>query len=119
MNFPSFEELAELIRTSARLGRKQRIDPDTQLLHDLKLNEKQVISVGIAIEQHFGIRLSAEVADQLQDMYAFQSENSDKGPVIQALFAPAESVDHPWTVGWLYRAVLEELSKLPKVVVRQ
>jgi hypothetical protein len=82
-------------------------------LRDLKLNEQQVISVRIAIEQRFGIRLSPEVAGHLQDMYSFRPEDSSEDPVIQPLFGPAESVDNPWTAGWLYRAVLEELSKLP------
>jgi hypothetical protein len=51
MKFPSFEELAELVRVSARLKRNERIDPDTQLWRDLKLNEKQGIELLSAIER--------------------------------------------------------------------
>lgn len=120
MNFPSFEEFAELVRTSAGFAPKQRIDPDTQLLRDLRLNEKKAISVGTAIEQRFGIRLSPEIHKHLQDVGSFQYQDSDKDPVIQPLFGSAKSAAHSWTAGWLYRAILEEISQLPpQAVVRQ
>jgi hypothetical protein len=54
--------LAELIRTSARLGRKQRIDPDTQLSRDLKLNNNGSTVFELQMNGVFGIRLSPEIA---------------------------------------------------------
>jgi len=54
--------LAELIRTSARLGRKQRIDPDTQLSRDLKLNNNGSTEFELQMNGVFGIRLSPEIA---------------------------------------------------------
>jgi hypothetical protein len=112
MKFPSFEELAELVRVSARLKRDQRLDPDTQLLRDLRVNGKTGIDLLIAIEQHYGIRLSPEIHKALQEFGSVQCKDADEPPVIQSLFASSGAEDHPWTVGKLYRIVLEELSEL-------
>ncbi|WP_348263656.1 hypothetical protein P8935_03635 [Telmatobacter sp. DSM 110680] len=115
MKFPSFEELAEVVRVSARLKLNQRIDPDTQLLRDLKLNDKTGVNVLSAIERHYEIRLSPEIHNHIQNIESIQCKDADEHPVIQSLFAPSTREEHPWTVGLLYRTVLEQLSKLPTV----
>jgi len=43
MRFPSFEQLAEVIRDSAQLRRDKRIDPDTQVFRDLDRLERMVL----------------------------------------------------------------------------
>ena len=113
MKFPSFEELAELVRVSARLKRNQRIDPDTQLLRDLKLNEKTGIDVLTAIEEHYEIRLSPEIHNHIQNVGSFECKDTDEFPVIQSLLVSAKPDEYPWTVGRLYKVVLEQLSKSP------
>jgi hypothetical protein len=95
------------------LQRNQRIDPDTQLWRDLKLNEKQGIDLLIAIERHYGIRLSPEIHNHIQNIGSIQCKDTDESPVIQSLFASSTLEDHPWTVGRLYRVVLEQLSQSP------
>jgi hypothetical protein len=114
MKYPSFEELAELVRTSTRLKHGQRIDPDTQLLRDLKVNEKTGVELLIAIERRYEIRLSPEIHNQIQDIASIQCKDADESPVIQTLLGSSRPEDHPWTVGRLYRAVLEELSGVPQ-----
>jgi hypothetical protein len=113
MQFPSFEELAELVRVSARLKRNQRIDPDTQLLRDLEVNEKQGIDLLTAIERHYEIHLSPEIHNYIDNLGSIQCKDTVESPVIQSLFASSTLEDHQWTVGRLYRAVLEQLSKSP------
>ena len=111
MRFPSFEELAELVRTAARLTRNERVDPDSELHRDLKLDGRRAIEVLNAIEGHFGIHLSPEIHHQFENIPSGLSKGSDSSPVLQSLMGTAIREDHPWTVGRLYKAALEELNR--------
>jgi acyl carrier protein len=114
MKYPSFEELAELVRTAARLKQGQRIDPGTQLLRDLKVNTKTGVELLIAIERRYGIRFPPEIHDHIEEIASIQCKDADEPPVIQSLLGSSRPEGHPWTVGRLYRAVLEELSRVPQ-----
>jgi acyl carrier protein len=106
--FPSFEGLAELVRTSLHVKRSERIDPDTQLLRDLKVDGKRALELLGAIEVHFGIQLSPEIHTRFQEIGSIQAKN--ESPVVQSLFAGSRQDDNPLTVGRLYKAVLEQLN---------
>lgn len=117
MKFPSFEEFAELVRSSARWKRNERIDPDTQLLRDLKVNRKTRTDLLISIERHYGIEFPAEIYRTIQDIRSIRCEDANESPVIQALFALSKPEAPTWTVGRLYRDVLKEMSKRPPLKV--
>jgi hypothetical protein len=66
VKFPSFEDLAKVIRDSARLKMDKRIDPDTQVLRDLNISGTDGARLLKAIEDHHQIRLTSEICDRKQ-----------------------------------------------------
>src|ERR1700739_1184796 len=115
MRSPSFEELAELIRASARLKRDERIDPDTQFLRNLSIAGRHGVDLLKAIERHYGIEFSTEIHDRVQSDRVGGSEDPDESSVVQTLFGNSTQTDKSFTVGQLYRAMLLELSQLPEI----
>lgn|GEM_PF-5975273 len=115
MRSPSFEELAELIRASARLKRDERIDPDTQFLRNLSIAGRHGVDLLKAIERHYGIEFSAEIYDRVQSDPVSEFEDADESSVVQTLFGKSIQSDRFFTVGQLYRSTLQELSKLPEM----
>jgi acyl carrier protein len=109
MKFPSFEELAELVRTSAQLKRSERIDPDSQLRRDLKVHGRHAADLLNAIESHFGIQFPAAIRNDLREAATVRCP--DESPVVESLFASLRQDETPWTVGRLYKAVLEQLNR--------
>jgi hypothetical protein len=68
MRFPSFEQLAEVIRDSAQLRRDKRIDPDTQVFRDLNISGKDGADLLKAIGGHHGCEFASEFCDRLERM---------------------------------------------------
>lgn len=77
------------------------------------MNEKQGIDLLTAIERHYEISLSPEIHNHIENIGSIQCKDALGSPGIQSLFTPSTREDHPWTVGRLYGAVLEQLSKSP------
>jgi hypothetical protein len=115
VKYPSFEDLAEVIRDSVRLKRVERIDPDTQFVRDLVITERLGIDLLKAIEMHYGIEFAAESYDRMQSECSFHSKETGESPVIQPLFGSSFSEGPSLTVGQLYGTVLRELSRRPEM----
>jgi len=115
MKFPSFEELAEVIRESARLRRDKRIDPDTEVSRDLEISGKHGPDLLKAIEGHYGLKFASELCDQLENDCLMDREDGEGSPVMEPLLGRRSAERHPVTVGQLYRTVLLELHKLPDI----
>jgi hypothetical protein len=114
MRFPSFEDLAQVVRDSARLKRDERIDPDSQFLRDLGITGKHWIELLKAVEGHYGIEFKPELYERLQTEELARSEDSDESPLIQSLFGSSAFTGHSFTVGQLYKAVLPALQQHPR-----
>jgi hypothetical protein len=114
VKFPSFEDLARLIRDSARLKRDERIDPDTQVCRDLGISGNDGANLLKAIEVHYQIGFTSDLYDRIERDRSILRKDCDE-PMIQSLFGGALSAEHPLTVGQLYRNVLQELSALPDI----
>lgn len=112
MKVPSFEDLAEVVRDSARLKQDERIDPDTQFLRDLNITGKHGLEPLKAVERHYGIGFKPELYEQTQTEGLIRSEDTDESPVIQSLLGSSAPTGHPFTVGQLYKAALQGLSRL-------
>ena len=113
MRCPSFEDLAQVIRDSARLKRDKRIDPDTQLLRDLSISGKHGIELLSAVERHYGIEFEAELYERMETEAQIRSGGSDESPVIQTLLGSSIPASPSITVGQLYKAVVQGMSELP------
>ena len=113
MKYPSFEDLARVIRDSARLKSDTRIDPDAQICRDLGLSGNSGINLLKAIENHYKITLKAELFDRTEICRSMIQENRDEMPVIQALLGRPIPDEDPITVGQLYKVVLLELHAMP------
>jgi hypothetical protein len=111
MKYPSFEDLAEVVRNSVRLKRDARIDPDTQFVRDLGIHERHGIDLLKAIEMHYGIEFTAESYHRMQNECSFHSKDTGESPVIQPLFGTSYLDGPSFTAGQLYGTVLRELSK--------
>ena len=114
MKYPSFEDLAKVIRDSARLKRDTRIDPDAKVCRDLGLSGKIGINLLKAIESHFNIALKRELFDRIETCESMNQEDRDEVPVIQSLLGRPIPEEDPITVGQLYRVVLQELHARPE-----
>jgi hypothetical protein len=114
MKYPSFENLAEFVRDSVRSKRTNRIDPDTQLVPDLAITERNGIDLLRGIEKHYGIEFTSEFYDRIRSECLIHSKNEDEPPMIQPLFTTSLSHGLSFTVGQLYKAVLQGLSKRPE-----
>ena len=55
MQYPSFEDLAKVIRDSAQLKKDKRIDPDSQVCRDLGISGDVEFNILKAIESHYQI----------------------------------------------------------------
>ena len=106
MKYPSFEDLAEVVRESARLKRDKRIDPDTQVSGDLGITGKHGTDLLKSIERFYGIEFTAESYDRRENERASPAEDPDESPVIHSLLGKSAFEEHPLTVGQLYRIVL-------------
>ena len=113
MRCPSFEDLAQVVRDSARLKRDKRIDPDTQFLRDLSITGKHGIELLSAVERHYGIEFEPELYERMETGELIRSGGTDESPVIQTLFGSSVPTSPSITVGQLYKAVLQGMSKLP------
>jgi hypothetical protein len=109
MKYPSFEDLAEVVRESARLKREKRIDPDSRVSHDLGITGTHGADLLKSIERFYGIEFTAESYDRMKNERPLPPEDPDESPVIQSLFGKSAFAPHPLTVGQLYRIVLQEL----------
>jgi hypothetical protein len=112
MQYPSFEDLAKVIRDSARLRKDKRIDPDTQVCRDLGISGDVGINILKAIECHYQIGLSADIFERIG--CSIPPNDRDEPPVIQSLLGGPMSEEHPITVGQLYKVVLQELHGIPE-----
>ena len=108
MKYPSFEDLAKAIRDSARLKRDQRIDPDTQFCRDLGISGQDGVNLFKAIEGRYEILFSSDLYNRIESSRSILRDDPDESPVIQSLFRERFD-DDPFTVGQLYRIVLQEL----------
>ena len=106
MKFPSFEDLAKVIRDSARLEKARRIDPDTQVWRDLNISGTDGARLLKAIEDHYQMRFTSEIYDRIKSS---PHESRDESPVIQTLLGGSISEQLPITIGQLYRVILQEL----------
>jgi hypothetical protein len=106
VKFPSFEDLAKVIRDSARLGKDKRIDPDTQVWRDLDISGTDGVRLLKAIEDHYLMRFTSETYDRIESS---PRESRDESPVIQSLLGGSISEELPITIGQLYRVILQEL----------
>ena len=113
MRFPSFEDLAQVVRASVRLKRDARIDPDTQFLRDLGITGKHGIDLLKVVESHYGITFESELYERVETEGLIQSEGTDESPVIQPLLRCSRPTGHWITVGRVYKAAIQELSELP------
>ncbi len=113
MKFPSFEDLARVIRDSARLKGDKRIDPDTQVCRNLGISGNGVPTLLKAIEDQYRIAFTSELYDRIERDCSNLREDRDESPVIQSLLGGSLLEEHPFTVGQLYRVVLQELRALP------
>ncbi len=113
MKFPSFEDLANVIRDSARLKRELRIDPDTKVCRDLGISGSDGAKLLKAIEGHYGIEFKSEPYDRIESDCSILREDRDDSPVIQTPLGGSFSEENPFTVGQLYRVLLQELGALP------
>jgi hypothetical protein len=112
MRFPSFEDLARVIRDSARLTRDKRIDPDTQVCRDLGIFGNDGVNLLKAIEGHYEMGFTSDLYDRIERGRPILRETRD-APVIQSLFGGVSAEEHPLTVGQIYRGVLQELHEVP------
>jgi len=103
---PSFEDLAKVIRDSARLEKDKRIDPDTQVWRDLGISGTDGARLLKAIENHYPMRFTSEIYDRIERS---AHESRDESPVIQSLLGGSISEELPITIGQLYRVILQEL----------
>jgi hypothetical protein len=113
VKFPSLEDLAKVIRDSGRLKRDKRIDPDTQVCRDLGISGNDGAKLLNAIEGHYQIGFKPELYDRIESARSIHGEDRDESPVIQSLFGGSFSEQPPFTVGQLYKVVLQELRALP------
>jgi hypothetical protein len=111
MEYPSFEDLAEVVRRWARLKRDRRIDPGTEFERDLAISVHDETDLLNETERHYGIKFTAESFDLKPNEYLFHSSSPDTSPLIQTIFEKTGPVVRTFTVGQLYRAVLRELSR--------
>ncbi len=114
MKYPSFEEFVAVVRSSVRLKRVERIDPDTQFVRDFGITERHGIDLLKAIEIHYGIEFSTDSYERMHSECLLHSD-TDESPLIQPLFGTSVSEGRSFTVGQVYKAVLQELSKRPEV----
>ena len=98
MKLPAFENLAAVVRDLAGLNREERIDPDIQVLRDLRIVGKRSVALLKAIECHYGIEFRPELYDQVQNERTIRSEDQDEGPVIQSLLGNSMQVTRSLTV---------------------
>ena len=91
--FPSFEELAEVIRDLARLRREKRIHPDTRISRDLEISGKRGANLLKAIKGHYGIEFASEFCDRLENDCRIDREDRGGSPVMKSLLGAS---DYGW-----------------------
>jgi len=111
MEYPSFDQFAEVVRRYAEVKRDTCIYPQTQLQRDLGMNHKRCSALLKTLEIHYGITLLPESFDLKPGERLFDSKEADEDPFIQTVFGTSRTEVRPLTLGQLCRAVLKELSR--------
>jgi hypothetical protein len=111
MEYPSFDQFAEVVRGYAELKRDTCTYPQTQLQRDLGMNHKRCSALLKTLEIHYGITLSPDSFDRKPDERLFDSKEADEDHFVQTVFVISRTEVRPLTLGQLCRAVLKELSR--------
>jgi hypothetical protein len=111
MEYPSFDQFAEVVRRYAELKRDTCINPQTQLQRDLGMNPKRCSAFLKTLEMHYGITLSPDSFDLKADERLFDLKEADEEPFMQTVFGTSRTEVRPLSLGHLCRAVLKELNR--------
>jgi len=111
MEYPSFEQFAEVIRGYAALKRNRHLGPETELQRDLGMNEGEGSALLKFLQTHYGVALSPDSFDLKAHQRLFHPKETAEEPSIQTVFGTAQFEVRPLTLGLLCRAVLKEMSK--------
>ena len=114
MEYPSFEQFVEVVRSYARLKHDRHIGPETQLQRDLGMSADKGADLLQELERHYGIKLPPESFGLKPHERLFETKAAGESPFVQTFLGTTTTEVRPLTVGQLCRTVLRQLSEVQR-----